>query len=623
MKKISFLSISLCLLLCTSAAQKVTIHPTSILHSVMHDVTPPLKDLPVILWGTPGERFENGEIPNQFLHLLEQDANAYLQTGNSKDPVLQDEMGNDEPVSMGINIEGIAADGTTVPPDPNGAVGTNYYIQTVNTKFAVYSKQGSLVYGPANLGTIWQGLNYPSDGDPIVLFDHLANRWLITQFSLPNYPNGPYYELIAVSQTDDPLGTWNRYVFRFSQMPDYPKFAVWPDGYYMSANSYSSGALGWKGPLAAVIERDSVLAGKNARIFLFQLDPSFQSMLPSDLDGPPPPSGTPCQYLMAGEYDVGDTTNLLLLYQLHVDWIDTVNTTFSGPAEIQIATADLGIDHIPQKGTSRKLDALSRYLMHRLEYRNFGSYESLLVNQTVDADKTNHAGVRWYEIRRSNSDWSVFQQSTYAPDAVHRWMGSLAMDGNGNIAMAYSVSYNTVYPSLAVTGRHSGDVANHMTCLEELIIAGGGSQGGESRWGDYSSMSIDPTDESTFWFTGEYFSVPSNMKWNTRIAAFTINDLQLGMNNGSNNSNKDLITSVYPNPSNDKTNIEWYLPQRGLIMLSITDISGKIVKLLLDEAQEAGKHTYELNTFPLSAGVYICHLNTGYQSDIRKILVIK
>jgi hypothetical protein len=626
MKQILMILLSIAFLNLLSTAQQLTLYPTEISSDVHHDVSPPLRDMQLLEPGQGKMRWKDGEIPNNPFPFELMEKNNYLQSGINKDPVIQDQMGKLTPVNTISNFDGINGDGGYVPPDPNGAVGINYYIETVNVSFAIYSKTGTLVYGPANMGTIWQGFQggFTSDGDPIVLFDHLANRWLISQFSLPNYPNGPFYELIAVSKTEDPLGEWNRYAFRFTQMPDYPKLGIWPDGYYISAHSFSAGALNWVGPIAIVLERDSILAGSPARMFSFQQASSMRALIAASLDGPEPPAGTPGYFLFSKEDSESDTTDQLRLFELHVDWADSASSTFIGPNIVNTAEFDMSMEYVPQKGTNRKLEVLPYYLMYRAQYRNFGNHQTIMVNHSVDAGGNNHAGIRWYELRKSNGDWSIFQQGTYAPDAYHRWMGSVAMDGNGNIAMGYSVSGDTIYPSIGITGRHAGDAPGYLTCIEEMVISGSGSQTGESRWGDYSSLCVDPVDDETFWYTNEYYPVSSSMTWNTRVASFTINDLQVGLNeNPSTSKMSTILNPNFPNPFSRSTSLYWTLPEPANVKVQILDLTGKTLSNLIDENQVTGEHKVTFDASNFKAGIYICKISAGRTVETQKLILIK
>jgi hypothetical protein len=449
-----------------------------------------------------------------------------------------------------LNFNGLDSVDALLPPDTNGDIGYDpatskkYYVQMVNVSFAVWDVTGSPnpVYGPARNNTLWQGFGGPcettNNGDPIVLFDPLAHRWLMSQFALPNRPAGPFYQCIAISQTADPTGSWYRYEFKISdtKMNDYPKFGVWPDGYYYSVNQFANCATSctWAGALVGAFERDAMLQGQDASLVSFDMyeaDPNLGGLLPSDLDGPPPPSFAPNYFVTVDDDAWGYTPrDQVQVWQLHVDWTNpALNSTFTRSAVLPVAAVDLRMcgsrNCIPQPGTLVGLDPLAGQMMHRLQYRNFGVYQTLVGNVTADADGLTRAGVRWFELRQAGGGWSIYQQSTYAPDADHRWMGSIAMNESEHIALGYSVSSNSVYPSIRYTGRLSGDPLGQMTLGEGTLVAGSGSQThAASRWGDYSMMAVDPTDDCTFWYTQEYYEFTSNAGWRTRIGAFQLAD---------------------------------------------------------------------------------------------------
>jgi hypothetical protein len=283
-----------------------------------------------------------------------------------------------------------------------------------------------------------------------------------------------------------------------------------------------------------------MLSGQAATQQCFQTSTSYGGLLPSDLDGStPPPAGSP-NYVVG----LGATANTLALWKFHVDWTTPANTTFSGPTTLATAAfseACGGGTCIPQEGTSQQLDSLADRLMYRLEYRNFGDHESLVVAHSVAAGSS--TGIRWYEIRNPGGTPTIYQQGTYAPDSAYRWMPSIAMDASGDIALGYSVSSSSMYPSIRVTGRLAGDPLGQMTQGESTIVAGSGAQTGNlSRWGDYSSMSVDPTDDCTFWYTNEYLTSSGSFNWHTRIGSFklgscgstsTTNDFSLAANPAS------------------------------------------------------------------------------------------
>lgn len=455
-----------------------------------------------------------------------------------RDNVVQDFAGTNLATPTPIlSFDGVDNRNGVLPPDTQGDVGPNHYVQMVNLSFQIWDKSGTSLFGPANNSVLWNGFGDPwdgsNDGDPIVLYDELADRWLFSQFALPNYPVGPFYILIAITETGDPTGSWYRYGYAFDDMPDYPKFAVWPDGYYMTINQFTSGSLRWAGAGVVVFERDLMLAGNpNASMIFWDFTASDDpwSMLPSDFDGPPPTVGTPNYLAYFNDDSWGYSTDHLRIFECSVNWSNPTGSTITGPTNLDTSPFSYYFSaNIPQPGTSRRLDALSSRLLFRLQYRNFGTYQTLVTNHTINVATSGiRAGVRWYELRNTGSGWSIYQQGTYSPDANHRWMGSIAMDGFGNIALGYSVSSSTVYPSIRYTGRMSSDPLGQMTFMEQTIINGAGSQTGYSRWGDYSMMSVDPIDDATFWFTSEYIQTTGPAPWRTRIGSFTFGlDLDL------------------------------------------------------------------------------------------------
>jgi hypothetical protein len=501
-------------------------------YATRSDTTAPLKDMPKLppLPDVLGRVFEK---PRKNL------PNRQINTGpTGQDPALQTSAPAISSATVGANFEGVGNVNGVLPPDTNGDIGPNHYVQMVNLAFAIYDRSGTKLYGPANNNTLWQGFGGPcettNDGDPVVLYDHLADRWMMSQFALPRYPRGPFYQCIAVSQTPDPTGAWNRYEFTISnsKLNDYPKFGVWPDGYYMSINQFSCKFIGcsWAGAGAVAFERDAMLNGQSARMVYFDLynvDPNLGGMLPADLDGPVPPAGAPNPFVQMDDNAWGYSGDQLQTWNFHVDWNNPSNSTFTFDRAIPVSSFDSDMcgyarNCISQPGGT-KLDALSDRLMFRLQYRNFGSYQTMVVNHTVDANGSDLAGVRWYELRDNGSGWGVYQQATYSPDNANRWVGSVAMNGQGDIGLGYSVSSTTVSPSIRFTGRLAGDPLNQMTQGEGTIVNGSGYQQHTSgRWGDYAMMAVDPVDDCTFWFTTEYYNSISNAGWQTRIGSFKL-----------------------------------------------------------------------------------------------------
>jgi hypothetical protein len=429
------------------------------------------------------------------------------------------------------------------PPDPNGDVGPNHVVVIYNSQFAVYDKTGVLQFGPVNINTLWSGFGGPCQnenaGDPVALYDQQSDRWFLSQFTAA----GPtFFNCVAVSQTPDPAGTYYRWAFTTgNNFPDYPKNGLWPDGFYMSTREFIGGSGGPFGGVGAyVANRAQLVAGNPTPQVISFLQPPGATpynvgdgLLPTDLDGPTlPPPGTPNFFVgsldQGGQY--GAPLDALSFYEFHADFAVPSNSTFALTHTIPTASFDSVFPCtpnaracIPQPGTAAKLDILSyrQRPLHRLAYRNYGVYESLVTNQSVEAPGA-IAGVRWYELRDPSGTPVIHQQGTYSPDSVHRWMGSAAMDGSGSVALAYSVSDAvSVFPGLRYTGRLAYDALGTMPQGEGVYHAGVGVQTtANSRWGDYTSLTVDPVDDCTFWHVNEYYPVTSTSFWRLRVGAF-------------------------------------------------------------------------------------------------------
>jgi len=420
-----------------------------------------------------------------------------------------------------LNFDGITGDPSGVaPPDENGAVGdsvTNQYVTIVNEVYAVYNKvTGATILGATSIDAIWSGFSGAcstgNGGDVNVLFDQAAGRWVVAQLG----PGFTSY-CIAVSTTDDATGSYARYEFDFgSNVPDYPKLGVWPDAYYWTSNTFQNGAT-FIGAMPCAYDRTSMLTGGPANAICFQESASVASLLPANLDGStPPPAGEPNPYL-----ELLDTSDLGL-FKFHVDFTNPANSTFTGPTAIPVSTyseACGGGTCIPQApGDGTQLDSLGDRLMYRNAYRNLNGTEYLVVNHSVTAGSS--VGVRWYQITNPNGTPNVAQQGTFAPDSAYRWMGSIEMDKAGDIALGYTASSSSIHPAVRYTGRVPSDPAGTMES-EASIFEGPGSQtGGLSRWGDYSGISIDPSDDCTFFYTNEYLPNNGSFNWNTRVGSF-------------------------------------------------------------------------------------------------------
>ena len=454
----------------------------------------------------------------------------------------------------GLNFAGVGANGYA-PPDTNGSVGASQFFQITNVEFAIYDKtSGNILLGPALIHSLWNGFGGDCDtndgGDPVVLWDKAAQRWVVSQLS-GTYTNW----CMAVSTSADATGTYYRYAFSSGgNLDDYPKVGVWPDAYYRATNTFQGGSS-FIGANVCALDRALMLSGGNANEICMQQNANVASLLPSDVDGTTaPPSGEPNFFVEL--YDSSD----LGLFKFHVDFTTPANSTFTGPTTIPVASYnEAGGIAQPSGGTT--LDSLGDRLMFRLAYRNFGDHEALVVNHSIVAGSS--VGARWYEIRSPNASPTLYQQGTFAPDSAYRWMGSVAMDLAGDIALGYSVSSTSIDPSIRYTGRTAGDPLGSME-TEANIIAGGGVQnGGLARWGDYSSMSVDPIDDCTFWYTQEYIASTGSYNWSTQIASFkfpncgsTSPDFYLTANPGSQTvvQGKSTTYSITVNPVNGYAN---------------------------------------------------------------------
>ena len=441
-------------------------------------------------------------------------------------------------------FEGVNNVDNVLPPDTNGDIGPNDYVQWVNLHFEIFDRTGASLMGPSAGNTLWSGFGglceFTNQGDPVVRYDRMANRWVFTQFAFTTkrgLPVAPYDQCFAVSTSGDPTGSYFRYAWQISNtnFPDYPKLAVWPDAYYMSINFFSSNLTAFVGAGAVAFDRNKMLTNQGPTAILFgPTSSNFGGLLPSDLDGSIlPPSGSP-NYFGAIDTATSPSGSTFQIWKFHVDFTTPANSTFgtvsltpnfSLPVDTYFWNMCGGSRScIQQPGTNQGLDALSDRLMNRLQYRRFADgHESLVANHTVGVGSSGNQGaVRWYEIRGLSNTPTIYQQGTYAPSSDSRWMGSIAMDQTGDIAVGYSVSSSTISPSILYTGRLVGDALGTLPQGEATLIAGSGSQTSTfNRWGDYSMMAVDPTDDCTFWYTQEYYATTSDRGWQTRVGSFT------------------------------------------------------------------------------------------------------
>lgn len=453
----------------------------------------------------------------------------------------QDQDGSVQSSFGGATVPGPLANfnvgvGTANPPDPVGDVGPNHYIRMANASFQIYNKMGTALTNSVAINTLFTGFGADCElenaGDPIVLYDQLADRWLLTQFSNSTGPN--FFNCVALSQTGDPLGSYYRWSFATATFPDYPKYGIWPNAVLISTREVNAGLIG-----AYAIDRAAMLAGNPTPTVVEFTVPvnafSGDGLLPADLDGIRlPPLNSPAFFIGSmdngGQY--GATQDALSLWAFNINFGAPTASSFTLAATIPIAPYDTiypcsGRSCIAQPAPLGAVDILSyrQRPMNRAAYRNYGSYQSIVTNQSVEAAPL-IAGVRWWEVRNPGRNAVLYQDSTFAPgvnDGINRWMASVAQDSSGNLGMGYSVSSATEFPGIRYTGRLESDPLNTMQTEGTFLAGVGGSSQATRRWGDYNSMNIDPTDDCTFWYINQFFAT-TGTQWTLRAGSFKFPD---------------------------------------------------------------------------------------------------
>jgi hypothetical protein len=451
---------------------------------------------------------------------------------------VQTHFGNSHSKGPILNFEGVDNVNGVWPADPNGDVGSNHYVQSVNNSTAIWDKSGNLIYGPVDNKSFFDAFPGPWNNlfwsDPVFIYDEQDDRWVFTSMSL-NQSQSLFYEMIAVSVSPDPMGEYYCYAYQFEELNDYPKMSAWPNGYYITYNMFES-ATTFLHSIVTAVDKESMLVGDSvATMIQFTiatpaLNVNRWSPLTADFNGTLLPENTGCQIVLP-EYKIAGfpwEVNINF-FELQPDWVDPENSTFDSLTQINVEGAFpfFGAD-APQPGNFHDVEAVNFYMMYPLTYRNFDDYEVMVGCQTMYNGEQHF--IRWYEFRKDTSDWYIYQSGNYMPDEASRYVPSISMNGQGDIAMVFTKSSLEIYPSICFTGRKSGDSLGLMT-INELEIYRGlnyannyGSQG-RNRWGDYASMMVDPVNDSTFWFTSMYpKTVASAGNWSTRIAALNLSE---------------------------------------------------------------------------------------------------
>jgi Abnormal spindle-like microcephaly-assoc'd, ASPM-SPD-2-Hydin len=440
-----------------------------------------------------------------------------------EDSVLQKENGPFVSATLGVDFDGVPAQ-NFAPSDSNMAVGPNHIVETVNVRFAIYNKSGTILAGPTNLTTLYAPLGgncAARASDPIVNYDRFADRWVISDVGI-NSAGTMFSECVAVSKTNDPTGAYTLYAYSFgTNLNDYPKLSVWPTtsnaAYLATYNIF--GGLGFMGADICAFDRTKMLAGTASAAQLCKVTPNTEGgYLPSDMDGPTPPvDGTPGLYLTWQNNNPGQ----LYLRKLTLNFA-TATATLSAPTTINVANDTLACGNggtcVPQSGTSQTLDTLGDRLMYRFAVRHFADHDRAVANHAVA--NGSQVAVRWYELFDPAGTVTLNQQGTFAPDATYRWMASIAEDKNGDIGLGYSASSSTIHPGIRFTGRVPSDALGTMETEASILVGSGSQTSGLSRWGDYTAMQVDPSDDCTFWYVDQYEKVSGTFNWNTNIGSF-------------------------------------------------------------------------------------------------------
>jgi hypothetical protein len=599
---------------------------STFIHATKFFVSKPFRDFPDYK-PVAGQKEESADKKRRLMHRNTNNVKHAEQ--DVTDPIRQTEQGNKLGIAPIVNFEGM--DLTQYdPPDPNGAVGDSLYVETINVTYAVYNKAGGTVMGSKNLGSLWSG--DPQDGDPVVLYDKFADRWFISEFQVTNSPN---QLCVAISKTGDPTGAY--YVWEFSMgntYPDYPKYSIWSDGYYVTFQGFNNNTNNANTPQqVGVLERAKMLRGDaSAGLILGNLpaSPSFAGdnnslfAAPKTLDcdaSALPPFGTPEYLIFFQNIASGGYSNEIILDKLVTDTVHNTLTVTKADSFAVNTFSDYftngSLADITQPGDPNGVDALDGTFNFRVPYSRFTGYNSVVMSNTVNLGSM-VAGIRWYELRQNDTTqvWTLHQQGTYGPnDGVSRWNGSICQDYNGNIALQYTVASSTVYPGIRYTGRLSTDILGQMTFAEQTAIAGTGTLSGTGgRWGDYSELDIDPTDGLTFWANNEYGTSAANDNQYNRIFSFKLATLT-----GADGVQDETVLKAYQ--SGNFLNVKASgLPGNEELRVDLFDISGR---QLTTQRVVPVSNMFEaqINVSTLPKGVYFVRIGReNFQRVIKTVI---
>lgn len=509
-----------------------------------------------------------------------------------------------------------------VPPDVIGDVGPNHYVQAVNGGLLIGTRQGQVLVGPVALSDFWQGTGACSEerGDVVVVYDEPADRWLLGQFGSGNSI------CVAVSRTADPTGVYALYNFSYSSFPDYPKVSVWPDAYYVGINA--------SGTLPSALDRAAMLAALPAQKVQFSRSENY--LLPADLDGPasPPASAPGLFYTFMDQQFHGGGPDRIELWALDVNWANPGAATFTRIATLPTAPFNFTVcgffnfNCARQPGTGQRLDVVSEWPMWRAAYRRMGTDEVLVGSFAVDASGNEQAGIRWFELRNSGGGWALRQEGTHAPDGASRYLSSAAMNADGVIALAYSVSSTQVFPSLRFAYRLPTDPLGQLRD-EVSFVEGNGSQTGSNRYGDYAALSVDPLNDRAFWFTGEYYRATSSTDWATRVGVIQITNTAppavgaTPLASAAAGPDGLGVSAPYPNPSAEATSVTVSVGTAQHVRAEVVGTLGQRLALVHDGPLAAGEQRLLVPVAGLPAGLYLLRVQGARETVTRRFLVAR
>ena len=613
MKTLSYI-LGICLFTFYSSLAQSEFKATTIEYGTFEGETLPLRDYENSVVSTD---LSNPIVIDQMTRLASKSTSDALPIG--PDPLAQNTQPTRAAREILVNFVGsfIGEAGGALPPDPTGAAGPNHYVHGVNLSIKIFDKNGNVLTGPTPLSTFLGTAN--DDGDPIVMYDQLADRFFVSQFRTIDDAL-----IIGVSTSPDPTGSYFVYSFPLDSFPDYPKYAVWPNAYYLAANKFV-------GTPVYALDRNTMLAGgPNPTIIGFDLpglvmNPSaLFSPEPANLVGNTAPPDVP-GYVVYLQDDTwfGVSFDHVKVWEIDPDFATPGNSTISAPSLIAVQPFDsafnpLGMADIDQPLTDQKLASQSGIISYMANYRSFGGHNSFLFNFNVDVDGNNRAGIRWIELRNTGTaPWQVHQEGTWTrDDGEHRFMGSMGIDNEGNIALAYSRGSEENAVGLYFTGRLETDPLGQMSFEEQEIQEGLGVQVNTSRYGDYAQMTMDP-DGETFWFTSQYYMAIN--QWTTRIAAFNLENIPiLDIGDTSKDETDIIIIPIHQ----DNYEIRLTTPQDlGAVRYEVIDGQGRSI-YSGTLRKNVDHYSGSFSSAALASGMYVVRIfNSGNFRRTKKVLI--